>query len=306
MLHEQDHKMLLRNAHDTTRVYELDIEHGKIVQEYGVSSDFHIGQIAPVTKYAERTPETVVTAVNNNSVFTLDARQSGANKLATHYTYQSDAPPQFSCVATTEQGMTVAASRTGAIRFYNDISKRAKTSLPGLGDGIYSIDTTADGRWVLATAETYLLLIPTFAGSTDNQDAEAEAEASGFTTSITGSAAAPIKLQLNPKDVINLNLQNVKFTPAHFSMGDVSGAEEWIVTSSGQFLITWNMRSIVRRRRYYDYKIKRCGEQVINNQFLFGHDDTLVVTLPNDLFTEKRVTRSSTVSSSASASTSSS
>jgi hypothetical protein len=37
---------------------------------------------------------------------------------------------------------------------------RAKTTLPGCGDPILGIDVTADGKWILATCKTYLLLIP--------------------------------------------------------------------------------------------------------------------------------------------------
>jgi hypothetical protein len=38
---------------------------------------------------------------------------------------------------------------------------RAKTTLPGLGDPIIGIDVTEDGRWILATCRTYIIVIPT-------------------------------------------------------------------------------------------------------------------------------------------------
>lgn len=38
---------------------------------------------------------------------------------------------------------------------------RAKTTLPGLGDSIIGIDVTEDGRWILATCRTYIIVIPT-------------------------------------------------------------------------------------------------------------------------------------------------
>ena len=38
---------------------------------------------------------------------------------------------------------------------------RAKTTLPGLGDPIVGIDVTEDGRWILATCRTYIIVIPT-------------------------------------------------------------------------------------------------------------------------------------------------
>jgi len=37
--------------------------------------------------------------------------------------------------------------------------------LPGLGEPIKSIDVSLDGKWVLATCKTYLLVVPTELGS---------------------------------------------------------------------------------------------------------------------------------------------
>ena len=49
-----------------------------------------------------------------------------------------------------------------SVRLYTDRSlTRAKTAFPGLGAPITAIDVSFDGTWVLATTDTYLLLINT-------------------------------------------------------------------------------------------------------------------------------------------------
>jgi hypothetical protein len=42
---------------------------------------------------------------------------------------------------------------------FNVIGKNAKTALPGIGDPIIGIDVTGNGRYVIATCKTYLMLI---------------------------------------------------------------------------------------------------------------------------------------------------
>jgi hypothetical protein len=37
----------------------------------------------------------------------------------------------------------------------------AKSHLPGLGEAIKSIDVSLDGNWLLATCQTYLLVLQT-------------------------------------------------------------------------------------------------------------------------------------------------
>lgn len=38
---------------------------------------------------------------------------------------------------------------------------QAKTSIPGLGKAITSVDVTYDGNWVLATTDDYLMVVKT-------------------------------------------------------------------------------------------------------------------------------------------------
>ncbi len=48
----------------------------------------------------------------------------------------------------------------GKVRMYSTKTlQRANTSVPGLGAPITAIDVTYDGKWVLATTSTYLMVI---------------------------------------------------------------------------------------------------------------------------------------------------
>lgn len=76
-------------------------------------------------------------------------------------------------------GRVVTASSKGEIRMFNHLDKRAKTLLPGLGGTVFefhclcnishccckaaiiALDVTKDGKWIVATTSTYLLVIDT-------------------------------------------------------------------------------------------------------------------------------------------------
>lgn len=271
MLYDQDTKLLLLNPNKKGQVYEMDLEYGKVVQEYNAGDAVpDIRTLAQKSKYAERTSEAVVLGVNSNTVFSLDPRQQGRNKLAEHKAYKTN--NKFSTLATTAAGDVAVGAEDGQIRLYNSISKVAKTCLPGLGDSITGMDVTADGSYVLATTPHYLLVIPTAV--------EGQAK-SGFAQSITAKADAPIKLVLDPSDMVHYNITELNFTPAHFNMGD--GQEQFISTSTGPYIITWNFSKIKSGKRFH-YKIKRCDSTVVADQFLYNHDDKLVVTLPDNVY----------------------
>jgi hypothetical protein len=114
----------------------------------------------------------------------------------------------FSGVATTAAGGLAVASSKGDIRLFDTIGKNAKTALPPLGDPIIGIDVTADGRWIVATTKTYLLLIDTLIG-------EGKFEGHiGFNRSFPATAKPhPRRLQLRGEHVAYMN-HDVSFTPA--------------------------------------------------------------------------------------------
>ena len=59
------------------------------------------------------------------------------------------------------QGYVVTGSDDGKIRLYNVEKswKQAKTTIPGVGSPITAVDVTFDGKWVLTTARSHLVVI---------------------------------------------------------------------------------------------------------------------------------------------------
>ena len=56
----------------------------------------------------------------------------------------------------------VVGSQDGQIRLYTGKQfTRANTAVPGLGAPITSVDVTYDGKWILATTKSYLMVVKT-------------------------------------------------------------------------------------------------------------------------------------------------
>jgi hypothetical protein len=118
----------------------------------------------------------------------LDPRVGG-NSLVNSKTYKSDV--MFNTISPTVSGGFAVGSANGDIRMYKQMGQIAKTSLPGLGEPIKSIDISHDQKWLLATCQTYLLVLPA-----TNEGV------SGFEKSISKSKPQPFKLTVDPKDIV--------------------------------------------------------------------------------------------------------
>jgi hypothetical protein len=57
------------------------------------------------------------------------------------------------------------------------------------------------------------------------------------------------------------------------------GAERAIITSTGPFVVTWNLRRI-KLGHLYDYQLRRYDAPVVADNFSFGQDRSILVTLP--------------------------
>ena len=112
---------------------------------------------------------------------------------------------------------------------FNQVGKRASTHLPGLGDPIIGLDTTESGKYILATCETYLMVIDT------------QPDTTGPTSYQKSVKSKPIRLALKPQHIAWMNTP-VSFTPAHFNTG--TSEEKLIITSTGPYVITWNFRQV--------------------------------------------------------------
>ena len=208
MLHEQDTKMVLMNPDMHHSLFSMDIEYGKIVEEWKVHDDITVDHIAPTSKFAPTTGERTLVGTSHNTLFRIDPRLGGrgGNTMAESKQYTSK--NKFSGVTTTGTGKLAVASEKGDIRLFDTVGKIAKTALPAMGDPILGIDVTSDGRWVIATCKTYLLLIDTLIGE------GRYAGSLGFDRAFPADAKPqPRRLQLRGEHAAYMG-HDISFTPA--------------------------------------------------------------------------------------------
>jgi VID27 C-terminal WD40-like domain len=158
MLHQQDASLVLQNPNDPNSLYRMDLEVGKVVENWKVHEDIALKTFGPESKFAQMTPEQTLLGVSHNALFRIDPRLSG-DKLVESQHQQYVSKNQFSALATTEAGYIAVASEKGDIRLFDRVGIRAKVTLPALGEAITGLDVSANGQWILATCSTYLLLI---------------------------------------------------------------------------------------------------------------------------------------------------
>lgn len=158
MLHEEDKSLVLQNPADRHKLYRMDLEYGKVVDEWQVHDDIETDVFMPGSKFAPMTGEQTLLGVSHNALYRVDPRLSGS-KLVDSEFKQYASKNDFSAAATTEQGYVAIASNKGDIRLFDRIGINAKTQIPQLGEPIVGLDVSADGRWILATCNTYLLLV---------------------------------------------------------------------------------------------------------------------------------------------------
>ncbi len=283
MLHAGDRDLVLQRENDPSSLYRMDLETGKVVDEWKVHDDIPVNIYAPKSKFAQTTGEQTFLGLSKNALYRIDPRLAGS-KLVDSELKQYTSKNDFSAAATTEQGYIAVASNKGDIRMFDRLGINAKTALPALGDPIVGIDVSADGRWVLATTRTYLLLIDALQKEGKNQGKL------GFEKAFAkDDKPQPRRLGLTPSHVAQFQHETgaaLSFTPAHFNVGEHS-EETTIVTSTGPFVVTWSMKKILAGRKD-PYNIKRYSEEIKADNFKFGSDKNIVVALPHDLQAVRR------------------
>ncbi|GAA6039632.1 hypothetical protein JCM8097_002227 [Rhodosporidiobolus ruineniae] len=287
MLHNQDTSMILQNPLAPGSLYRLDLETGKVVDEYKVSDDFKVSNFLPDSKFAQTTQQQTFIGHSDNGLFRIDPRLAGSKLVDSEYK-QYATKAAFSAAATTEAGKLAVASSKGDIRLFDKLGKIAKTALPALGDPILGIDVSADGRWVLATCKTYLLLIDALIPETSSSKYAGQ---SGFDRSFPAAEKpAPKRLTLRPEHVAHMQEvcgDGVSFTPAKFNAALNGDPERTIVTSTGPFIVAWNFRQ-VKQGNTANYTLRRFGADVVADNFKFGGDREIIVTLPENVFVEEK------------------
>ncbi|KAK3904476.1 VID27 cytoplasmic protein-domain-containing protein [Staphylotrichum tortipilum] len=278
MLHNEDRNLILQKDSDPNKLYRMDLEYGKVVDEWTIHEDIPVVTFAPENKFAQMTHEPTFLGISRNALYRVDPRLSGS-KLVDAQLKQYMSKNDFSAVATTEKGYIAVASNKGDVRLFDRLGVNAKTHIPALGEPIIGLDVSADGRWVLATCRTYLLLVDALQKSGKNEGKL------GFEKSFAADAKPqPRRLALTPEHVAQFAYETgkgVSFTPAKFNTG--AGAEETsIITASGPYIIEWNLKKVLNGRKA-PYLIKRYTDDVKADDFKFGTDKNVIVALPHEV-----------------------
>lgn len=170
LLANQETSMLLLSPDQGRRekIYQMDLEREQVISEWGCVKDgvdIPMSDVCCDTKSSQMEQRSTFLGLDNNRLVRWDMRMAGgvAQELASPTLGYKDGHDfargtKFKCMATTGDGCIAVGSEDGKIRLYSDKSMRqAKTSFPGLGAPITSIDVTHDGKWILATTDTCLV-----------------------------------------------------------------------------------------------------------------------------------------------------
>ncbi|KAL0384208.1 UNVERIFIED_CONTAM: protein CYPRO4 [Sesamum radiatum] len=274
----------------STGLHQLDIETGKIVTEWKFEkdgTDITMKDITSDAKGSQLDPsESTFLGLDDNRLCQWDMRDkkgmvqklANASSPVLHWTqgHQFSRGTNFQCFATAGDGSIVVGSLDGKIRLYSRTSMRqAKTAFPGLGSPITSVDVTYDGKWVLGTTDTYLILICTLFTDKDGKTK------TGFAGRMGNKIPAPRLLKLTPVDAHLAGADN-KFHAGHFSWVTEGGKQEkHLVATVGKFSIIWNFQQVKNSAHHcyqnqqglkscYCYKIVLKDESIIESRFM--HD----------------------------------
>ncbi|PKI33558.1 hypothetical protein CRG98_046114 [Punica granatum] len=282
----------------STGLQQLDIETGKIVTEWKFEkdgADITMRDITNDTKGSQLDPsESTFLGLDDNRLCQWDMRDrrgivqniANSNSPVLHWTqgHQFSRGTNFQCFATTGDGSIVVGSIDGKVRLYSKTSMRqAKTAFPGLGSPITHVDVTYDGKWVLGTTDTYLILICTLFTDKDGRTK------TGFGGRMGNKIPAPRLLKLTPLDS-HLAGENNKFHGGHFSWVTENGKQErHLVATVGKFSVIWDFQQVKNSahgcyqnqqglKSCYCYKIVLKDESIIESRFM--HDKFAVTNSP--------------------------
>lgn len=292
MLHMKDQYMIISDKTlDNKRLYKMDLNRGQLIEEWEIDKYRDVVSYGSNSKFSALTDEQTLIGLASNGLFRIDPRLPASKIVDDEATFLQQ-KPKFLSLATTSQGYIVVASKTGEIRLYNRLGKFATTLIPSLGEEIRGIDVSQDGRWVLATCKTYLLLIDVMIGPFQKNLGSL-----GFTRYFDkDKKPRPKRLTIKPEHVAYMAAESGKqplnFTKAYFNTG-IDSTETSIITSTGPYLISWPLKKAARKKADNDqeqiYSIKKYAQNVVAENFKFGSSSNVVVTLENDVSLANRL-----------------
>lgn len=280
MLMDNDRTMIIQGKNDFNNLHKIDVERGKVIEDWQIKkndNNINIESFTTNQKFGDLNLDKTFLGVSSQSMFRIDPRLN-EGFIGTDKEYKTKVG--FKEISTTGNGNIAIASLDGSIRLYDSLGKIAKTSLPALGDKIIGLDTSMDGRFIIATCSTYLLLIDTMIkdGKYSNQ--------LGFTRSFPiDSKPKPIRLQLKPENIayIKQNFgQKIIYSPAKFNECSNGESPTFIITSIGPFAITWNLKKVLANKKDC-YKIRRYQDNVIMGEFVNNDNNHMVLALSDNV-----------------------
>ncbi|KAJ4892832.1 hypothetical protein Rs2_19626 [Raphanus sativus] len=267
-------------------IHQLDIETGKVISEWKFEKDgvdISMTDITNDAKAAQLDPSgSTFLGLDTNRLCRWDMRDpvGMVQDLATPTVltwaqgHQFSRGTGFSCFATTGDGSIVTGSFDGQIRLYSrDNLNKAKTAFPGLGAPVTHVDATYDGKWIVGTTDTYLIVISTL--FTD----KAGKTTTGFEGPMGNNMSAPRLLKLTPLHA-HLAGSNNKFRNAQFSWVTEDGKQErHVVATVGKFSVIWNFQQVKDgshecyheqegMKKCYCYKIVLRNESIVDSRFM--------------------------------------
>ncbi|KAG1658751.1 hypothetical protein FOA52_000864 [Chlamydomonas sp. UWO 241] len=246
LLAQCERRMNLLTPHDPNLLHHADVETGKIVSTYNFqkdSVDIPIKEIAHDNKAAQMDGTSTFLGLDANRLCRWDLRTAGGKVTdSSVVSYQEGKDysrgTNFNCMATSGDGFVVVGAQDGTIRLYSSSSlTRAKTSIPGMGAPVTSVDVTYDGKWVVATTDQYMMVVKT------TYTNDKGALANGFVNPMGGRGSMPRLLRLKPED--RARTGGKPLAKGKFSWITESGtSERWIVASCGANSVIWNFNKV--------------------------------------------------------------
>lgn len=290
MLHDQDTSIIVIDPSKTNNIYKLDLNKGKIVEEYTIGTadeNIDILETNPTSKFSQMTHEKTFLGFSKNEFFKIDPRLS-SNQLVELERKKYISKTNFTDMATNINGNMAILCEDGEVKLYDRIGIKAKTRIPGIEKST-CIDVSADGRWVLVTLNSFLLLIDCEIKEGKNQGSL------GFLKSFSkDSKPLPLMLRLTYNDEFLIKKRTKKplhFTKATFNTG-VDSKETDIITSVGPFAITWKLKNVLKGENS-TYLIKEFDANIVTDIYKFGSNKEAIVVSENDadVFEKKKFTK---------------
>ena len=168
--------------------------------------------LAPSTKYAQMTNEPTLIGITSNAVFRIDPRSP--ERIVQGQCKRHIVKTDFISLTTSDLGHITVGSRRGDIRLFDGPGQMAKTTLPPLGRSVQSLDVSADGRYVLATCQHYLML---FDVMHKNYNDHRQQQVLGY-YKMFGMDDKPVPnlLKVRPEQVMLMDGGPISFTKATF------------------------------------------------------------------------------------------